>query len=438
MSERTAAPNPSLPLTEGLPFYEQTVLPNGLRILSSTMPATHSVSVTLYLGAGSRYERKGLEGVSHYLEHMLFKGTEKRRTAKEIAEAIDGVGGLMNGATDREYTVYYIKVSRPNLGLAVDVLCQLVRHPLMEESEMEKERQVVIEELAMVGDSPAQMADLLLDSLLWPDNPLGRDVAGTPESVTALTRDAMLEYMYEQYEPGNLVVAVAGNVSHGEVVEMLSHQLGDWDRGRPAAWLPTSGANGRRCLVKHKPTEQAHVSIATHALPLNHPDRHALSFLSVILGEGMSSRLFIELREKRGLAYDVSSYSANFLDTGAFNVYTGVDPKNTVEAIKVIISELERLRDQGPTSEELTKARELSKGRMMLRMEDTRAVSGWVGAQELLIGRVRTVDDAIAEMDAVTLEDVQRVAHEIVDPRKAYLSIVGPYKSDRKFAALLP
>jgi predicted Zn-dependent peptidase len=190
--------------------------------------------------------------------------------------------------------------------------------------------------------------------------------------------------------------------------------------------------------VHYKTTEQAHVSLAVRGLPLNHPDRHALSFLSVILGEGMSSRLFIELREKRGLVYDISSYASHFLDTGAFNVYTGVDPKNATEAIKVIVAELERIRDQGPTTEELTKARELSKGRMMLRMEDTRSVSGWVGAQELLLGYVRTVDEAVEEMDAVTLEDLQRVAAEVLDPRRAYLGVVGPYKSSRKFAALLP
>lgn len=431
MTTRLSAPN-------GLPFYERTVLPNGLRILSSTMPATHSVTVNLYVGAGSRYERKGEEGVSHYVEHMLFKGTEKRPTAKEIAEAIDGVGGLLNGATDREYTVYYIKVARPHLELAVDVLCQFVRHPLMDAAEMEKERQVVIEELAMVADSPAQIADLLLDSLLWPNNPLGRDVAGTAESVSAITRDTMLGYLGEQYVPNNIVVSVAGNVTHEEVVAIFNETLGGWTPGSPTAWTPVSSANGRRSAVHYKTTEQAHVSLAMRSIPLNHPDRHAVSFLSVILGEGMSSRLFIELREKRGLVYDVSSYTAHFLDTGAFNVYTGVDPKNATEAIKVVIGELERIRDHGPTTEELTKARELSKGRMLLRMEDTRSVSGWVGAQDLLLGCVRTVEDAVAEMDAVTIEDLQRVAGEMLDPRKSYLAVVGPYKSDKKFAALLP
>lgn len=421
-----------------LPFYQRSLLPNGLRVLSSRMPATHSVTVNLYIGAGSRYERKGEEGVSHYVEHMLFKGTEKRPTAREIAEAIDGVGGLVNGVTDREYTVYYIKVARPHFELAVDVLCQLVRHPLMDAAEMEKERSVVIEELAMVADSPAQIADLLLDSLLWPDNPLGRDVAGTAESVNGITRDIMMNYLGEQYVPNNIVVSVAGNVTHEEVCDIFNEKLGGWTPGSPTHWLPVTNANGRRAAVHYKQTEQAHVSLAVKGIPLNHPDRHAMSFLSVILGEGMSSRLFLELREKRGLVYDVSSYTSHFLDAGAFNIYTGVDPKNAVEATKCIIGELERIRDHGPTMEELTKARELSKGRMMLRMEDTRSVSGWIGAQDLLLGFVRTIDEAVAEMDSVTIEDLQRVAAELHDPKRAYLAVVGPYKSDKKFAALLP
>ncbi len=419
-------------------FYQRTVLPNGLRILTSAMPHTHSVALTVYVGAGSRYEREEEAGVSHLLEHMLFKGTEKRPTAREIAEAIDGVGGLINALTDREYTVYYIKVAQPHLALGLDVLFDLIRHSLLDPKELEKERQVVIEELAMVADSPPQMADLLLDSILWPDNPLGRDIAGTPESVSALSRDVVTRYLETQYAPNNTVVAVAGNIVHEEVVEAISAALGGWRRGSPAAWIGAPGVNGGRCAVRYKQTEQAHLSVALPGLPLDHPDRHAISFLSVILGEGMSSRLFVELREKRALVYDVHSYISQFLDVGTFNVYTGVDPKNAVEGLGVVISELRRLRDEGPTSEELTKARELSKGRLLLRMEDTRAVSGWIGGQELLLGNVRSVEEFVAEMEAVTLEDLQRVARELLDPRRLYLAVVGPYRSERRFTPLLP
>jgi predicted Zn-dependent peptidase len=419
-------------------FYQRTVLGNGLRVLTAAMPQTHSVSVSLYVGAGSRYERESEAGVSHFVEHLLFKGTEKYPTAKDVAEAIDGVGGVLNGGTDREYTVYYIKVARPHMDLALDVLFELARHPLMDPSEMEKERQVILEELAMVADSPPQLVDLLLDSIMWPDNPLGRDVAGTPETVRGIDREMVLRYLAQQYVPNNILISVAGNIVHAEIVAAITEALGDWQPAKPAAWIPAPSVNGKRSAVKYKSTEQAHVSVAVPGLPINHPDRHALSFLSVILGEGMSSRLFIELREKRGLVYDVHSYSAHFLDAGAFNVYTGVDPKNATAALVVVLAELGRLRDEGPTTQELTKARELSKGRLMLRMEDTRNVSGWIGGQEMLMGNVRSIEEAVAEMDAVTLEDLQRVAQEIIDPAQLYLAVVGPYRSDKRFAGLLP
>jgi predicted Zn-dependent peptidase len=419
------------------PFFQRTVLPNGLRILTSSMPHTHSVALSLYVGTGSRHELDGQAGVSHFVEHLLFKGTEKRPTAKEVAEAIDSVGGVLNAGTDREYTVYYVKVARLHLDLALDVLIELVRRPLIDPAEMEKERGVILEELAMVADSPAQLADLLLDSILWPDNPLGRDIAGTPESVKGISRQMALDYMHRQYVPNNIVFAVAGNIDHQALVQQITSALSDWQTGEFSPWLPAPSPNGTRCAVHYKTTEQAHVTLAVPALALDHPDRHALSFLSVILGEGMSSRLFVELREKRGLAYDVHTYAAFFRDAGTFNVYTGVDPKNAVEATKVILAELSRLRDEGPSSDELVKARELSKGRLMLRMEDTRNVSGWIGGQELLLGDVRSIDAAVAEMDAVTLEDLQRVSREIIDPAKLYLAVVGPYRSDKRFAALL-
>ena len=419
-------------------FYQRTSLPNGLRILTASMPHTYSVSLSLYVGTGSRYERDEEAGVSHYLEHLLFKGTERWPTAKEVAETVDGVGGLLNGGTDREYTVYYIKVARPHLQIALDVLTELVRKPLLDASEMEKERLVILEELAMVADSPPQLVDLLLDSLLFPGNPLGRDVAGTPESVAGIKREMVVQYLREQYVPNNVVFSVAGNITHDEIVGAITSGMGDWGAGTPSKWVPASTPDGTRSAVKYKTTEQAHVSLAVPAIPMNHPDRHALSFLSVILGEGMSSRLFMELREKRGLVYDVHTYVAHFLDTGTFNVYTGVDPKKAQEAVAVIIEELERLRADGVSEAEMTKARELSKGRLLLRMEDTRNVGGWIGAQELLLGTVRSVEQAVAEMEAVTLDDMQRVAREIVVPAKLYLAVVGPYRSDKRFAGLLP
>ena len=421
------------------PFFQRTTLPNGLRVLTSSMPHTRSVSLSIYVGTGSRYERDGEAGISHFLEHLLFKGTERWPTAKELSETIDGVGGIMNAGTDREYTVYYIKVASPHMRLALDVLIDIIRRPLLDAAEMEKERGVILEELAMVADSPPQIADLLLDSILFPDNPLGRDIAGTPASVNGIDRDMVVRYMGAQYVPNSVVISVAGNVTHEEIVETISAAMSDWLRGAPAGWLPVDGTRAsQRFALHYKTTEQAHVSLAVPALRMNHPDRHALSFLSVILGEGMSSRLFMELREKRGLVYDVHTFVAHFLDTGTFNIYTGVDPKNAVEALQLTLGELEKLRSEGVSEAELTKARELSKGRLLLRMEDSRNVSGWIGAQELLLEKVRSIDDAVAEMDAVTLEDLNRVAREIIDPAKAHLAVVGPYRSEKRFAGLLP
>jgi predicted Zn-dependent peptidase len=418
--------------------YERTTLSNGLRILSAPMPATRSVAVSIYVGAGSRYERDDQAGISHLLEHLLFKGTERRPTAQQISEEIDGVGGVMNAGTDRELTVYYAKVARPHFFRAADVLTDMVRHPLIAAEELEKERKVVIEELASIADSPPQLVDVLLDATMWPDQPLGRDVAGTEESVQAITRQATLDYMRRQYAPNNIVVAVAGAIGHHEVVDAIDRALGDWQPAAPAPWFPAlERDDGPRIAVQHKPTEQAHIEVAVRGVSSQHPDRFAIDLISAILGEGMSSRLFLELREKRALCYDVHSYTSHYLDTGAFAVYAGVDPGKAAEAFQALLAELAKMGAEGPTEQELEKARELSKGRLLLRMEDTRAVSGWLGGQEMIQGHVKTPDEIVALIDAVTVDDTRRVARHIFDARRLTAAVVGPYKDDRTFAPLL-
>ena len=280
--------------------YQRTTLDNGLRIVSEAMPGTRSVAVSVYVGAGSRYETDAEAGISHLLEHLVFKGTKKRPTAQEISELIDGVGGVMNAGTDRELTVYYAKVARPHFDRAADVLTDMVRNPLIANVELEKERKVVIEELASIVDSPAQLVDVLLDATMWPDQPLGRDVAGSEASVTALERKGTLNYLHRQYVPNNIVISVAGAIEHDEVVESMRASLGDWKRGKPSKWFPAiDGQNAPRAAVQYKQTEQAHIEIAVRAFSSQDPDRFALDLISVILGEGMSSRLFMELREKR-------------------------------------------------------------------------------------------------------------------------------------------
>jgi predicted Zn-dependent peptidase len=418
--------------------YRKSTLPNGLRVLTAPMPHTRSVSVSVYVGAGSRYETSQQSGLAHFIEHLCFKGTERRPTPQEISQVIDGVGGMINAATDRELTVFYTKVPQPYFELALDVLADLIRRPLFAPEELEKERSVVLEELAMIADSPAQQVDVLLDETIWPDQPLGRDVAGSEATVRGLTRDMVLDYLRHQYVPNNTVVSIAGAVTHEQVAEQVEALLANWCPGQPRGWYPVvNGQHEPRIAVKYKKTEQAHLSVAVLGLPLQHADRYALSLLSVLLGEEMSSRLVLELREKRGLAYDVHSYCSYFLDTGAFTLYAAVDPSKTMEALGALMRELVRLRDEPVPEDELARAKSLAKGRILLRMEDTRAVSDWLGGQELLTGEIRTVDETSALIDAVTPDDLRRVAQQIIVPEQLNLAVVGPFRSAKRFRPLL-
>ena len=412
-------------------------LPNGLRLITAPMPQARSVAISLYVGAGSRYEKREAAGVSHFVEHLCFKGTAKRPTAQLISEAIDGVGGILNAATDREYTVFYAKVARPHLDVALDVLCDLVQTPLFDATELEKERKVVLEELAAVADSPGQQADLLLDELLWPAQPLGWDIAGTKESIEGLTRDVVVDYVRRQYVPNNMVIAVAGNVSEDEVAALLAPTLGAAVAGVPDAWSPAqNGVQAPGCALRFKRTEQTHIALGLHGLPLDHPDRYALDLLSVLFGESMSSRLFLELRERLGLCYDVHSYVTHFLDAGSFGVYAAVDPANGHKAVGALMLELRRLTEGIPEGE-LHKAKELAKGRMLLRLEDTRAVSGWLGGQEILTGEILSPEEVVARLEAVTPADLTRVIAGLLRRDALKLAVVGPHRSERRFLPLL-
>ncbi len=418
-------------------MFEKSVLPNGLRVLTSSMPHTRSVSTSLYIGAGSRYESDSQAGISHFVEHMLFKGTEKRPRPEDISGAIEGLGGLMNGATDRELTVYWTKVARPHFAAGLDVLLDMVHHSRFLQEEVEKERKVILEELAQVQDSPPELASLLIEEVLWPDQPLGRDVGGSKESVGGISREMLLDYLAAQYDPRNAVVSVAGDIQRDEVVGAISASLGDWKAGDPASFYPAqNGQTAPRFKMINRKTEQAHICLALPGLSARHPDRYALGLLNGVFGEGMTSRLFLEIRERRGLAYDVHSYVSHFLDAGSVTVYAGVDPKNAADTGRAMVDELMRLRE-GVSEAELTRARELSKGRMLLRMEDSRAVSGWIGSQELLNREVRTVDEVVEQLDAVTPADVKRVAGGLIREEHLNLAVVGPFRSARPFARLV-
>ncbi len=418
-------------------MYQKKVLDNGLRIITCPMPHTRSVSICIYLGAGSRYESEAQAGVSHFIEHLCFRGTEKRLSAKDISGAIEGVGGVLNGGTDKELTVYWCKVAQPHFRLALDVLADMVLYSRFEKRDIEKERKIIIEEISMSKDAPNQLVGMILDELLWPDHPLGRDVAGTNKSVEDMSRELMLDYMASEYSPANTVIAIAGNIEHEEAVNEVNKILGGWENKKPRLnFLPYIEDKNPRFKVEKRDTEQTHLCLALPGVSLSDSRRFTIDLLNVILGEGMSSRLFIEIRDKLGLAYNIHSYLDHFQDSGALTIYAGVHPKSLEIGITAILEQLALLKEK-ISDEEITKAKELSKGRLLLRMEDSRSVAGWVGGQEILSGKIMDVEEVVAIIEKVTAEEMRAVAKELLVGDKLRLSVVGPVKSTDHLEKLL-
>ena len=418
-------------------MYQKVTLDNGLRLVTAAMPHTRSVSISFFIGAGSRYETAEQAGVSHFIEHVCFKGTKKRPTSAEICTVIEGVGGMLNAGTDKELTIYWCKVALPHFASALDVLVDILVNSTFDPVEIEKERQVIIEEINMSLDFPSQRVSMLIDELLWPGHALGRDIAGSRESVAAITRDMMLDYLAKEYQPANAVLAIAGDIEHREVVDAVSQVVAGWAKRQPRLdCTPYRGKIGRRVLIEKRDTEQTQLCLAMPGLSITHPERFKLDLLNVILGEGMSSRLFTEIRDKLGLAYSIHSYAEHFLDTGAIGVSAGVDNKNLSVAVKAILKELSRLKELIP-EKELSKAKELSKGRLWLRMEDSRSVSGWMGGQEILTGEILTVDEVIAIVDAITAEELRKLAGELLVGEGLRLAVVGPISPDEPLEDLL-
>lgn len=407
-----------------------------MRVVSSHMPHTWSTSISLYVAAGSRYEPDEIAGISHFVEHMLFKGTPRRPLPKMIAEEIERVGGSMNAATDKEATVYWAKVGYQHFARTLDLFADMVLNSSFVPGEVEKERHVIVEELAETEDDPDDLAGLLLESTLYPAQPIGRDIGGSKETVLGISRQSLVDYVANAYSPDRTVLSVAGRVTHDEVM-VLAHELfGGWRARATTRWFPHESAAHSRVGLRSKRTEQAKICLAVHSYPIGHPDRYALDVMNTALGEGMSSRLFLEIREHLALAYDVSSWVSSYRDTGYLAIGLGVDPKKADQALRACVDQLELLRD-GIPDDELTKAREYIKGRIQLRMEDTRSVANWLGGQELMRDEILTVDDVVASIDAVTADDVTRVARDLIQNERMHVSVVGPFRSERRFAALV-
>ena len=411
-------------------MYERTVLDNGLTVITCPMPESRSVGVALAVGTGSCYEREEEAGISHFIEHLCFKGTTRRPTAKDVSAEIEGVGGILNASTGREETVYWAKVTRAHMTTAIDLIFDIATDSLFAEEELEKERQVVIEEINMALDIPQQRVSMLIDSLLWPGQPLGRDIAGSKESVSSIGRSAMLAYMARQYRAGSMVACVAGNVKHEDVCNEIAGRRQGLAPGRPGRVYKMDGGQVEaRIGVDHRDGEQAHVCLGVHGVSRLDERRFAVDALNVVLGGGMSSRLFTEIREKRGLAYDIHSYVEHYLGVGALVVYAGVDPGRAEECVKAVVEELSKMREL-VDEVELRRAKELSKGRLELRLEDTQNAALWYGAQELLNGEILSADEVARRIEAVTAEDIASVADELLSSEGMSLAVVGPVTAD--------
>jgi len=393
------------------------------------MPQTQSVSICIFVAVGSRYETNSQAGISHFVEHMLFRGTERRPTSKDISEAIERVGGVLNGGTDRETTVYWCKVACPHFELAMGVLSDMLINSKLDKDDIEKERQIIIEEINMSYDDPSSKAGILIEKLLWPGDPLGRDIAGTKKAVSAINRDDLAEYIRRQYVPSETVLSIAGGVEHGEAAEAVKRCLGGWAAaGKHRKHKPFEERSYKRVEIETREIEQTHICLALPGLSLFDPFRFTLDMLNVALGSGMSSRLFSVVRDKLGLAYNVQSYVDHLSDTGSLMVYAGVDSAKAELALKAIITELMRFREEAISADELSKVKEMSKGQLVLRLEDSRHMAGWLGGQEIRAGRILTVDEVGNIVDAVTASDIQHVAGRLIDISRMRLAVVGPVK----------
>lgn len=434
-TEQTNQHRPGTIRTE---FYSKTTLPNGARVVTSRMDHVHSASIIFNYGVGSRYEEDAQAGISHVLEHMLFKGTERRPDPAIISGEIEGVGGILNAATGRESTNYWAKVPSTHLELAFDVLADIVRYSTLPPDELEKERSVIFEEIRGIVDTPDDLVHDIIDEVIWENQPIGRSIIGTEETVGSISTEHLHAFLDTHYRPERLVIAVAGKVDHDHVVELTERCFGDMRAGAGDIYQHAvfQQAAPRARLVT-RPTEQAHLCIGHPALAYTDERRYTQGMLDAILSSGMSSRLFLEIREKRGLVYSVYGYFRQYADAGQGVVYAGTDLQRVDETIEAILLELRKLRDEPVSAEELQRTKDLRKGRILMGMEDSRSVAGWIGSQELTFGEILTPEEVMQKIDEVRADEMLELAREIIREEHLSLALVGPYEDHAHFESKL-
>ena len=418
--------------------YQRNVLDNGLRVLTAPISSARSVTCYIMLAAGSRYENAQNRGIAHFAEHMFFKGTERRPTAKDIAIEVDGFGGEFNAFTSKEYTGYYIRCAGEQRDQALDVLVDMVRNSKFDAEEIEREKGVIIEEMNMYFDTPRDYVSSVYDELLFGDNPLGWEVLGSKETITAATRDTFVDYLSTWYKPERMVVGVAGMIGD-ELQPRLEELLGGIEpgpTGRPAP-AEVAFSDEPRVRIHTKDADQANICLGVPSYPLGHPDRYALQMLGTVLGSGMSSRLFLEVRERRGLAYYVYGLNNSFTDAGTLVSQAGVDLKRADEAVGVIADEFKRLVTEPVPAEELEKARALAKGRFVLQTESPNGLLLFGLRREVVEGEAIEPSELLEALDSVTVEDVHRVAQDVIGTQGLRLAVIGPFDDPAVFEQVL-
>jgi len=415
-------------------LYTKKVLPNGLTLLMVPIDTASSVTMSIFIKAGSRYEEKKFNGISHFLEHLHFKGSQKYPTAKKLSEIVDSIGGEFNANTGKEHTQYYIRAAYEHLDLVFEVLTDMLQHPLFAEKEINRERGVIIEEINMYKDNPQFSVDALFEETLWPDQALGRDIPGTPEVINAVTRNEILDYREKFYVPGNMIIAVAGNFDLAKLENLVEKHWSKIANKKFGTYKPAIiDQKQPRVSIQNKKTEQAYLMLGFQAYSYRNKRNPALRIMSAVLGGGMSSRLFLRIRERLGLAYYVNTSFNNYLDAGNFAVSAGLKIQNVNQALDVILEELLKVKKEGISKAELAKAKEYIKGKIALAMEDPHDKLEWYLGQEAFNGRIRTVKQTFEELDKVSLEDVAQVASDIIRPQTLNLALIGPFEDKSKF-----
>jgi predicted Zn-dependent peptidase len=406
---------------------QRTRLDAGLRVVTEALPELHSVTLGAWVGSGARDEQGAEWGASHFLEHLLFKGTD-RRSAREIAEAIESVGGEMNAFTTHEQTVFYVRVPDSQLEPAFDVLADVLWNPAFRVDDVESERRVILEEIGMRDDTPDDLVHDLFAGALFPGHPLGREVLGSDTSIAEMARDDIAAYHAAHYRPSNVVLAAAGNLTHERVLELIDARFPSTAGARPARPRTEPGTSDP-VVVLHRDTEQTHVVTGVRALPALDPDRYALTIVNQVLGGGMSSRLFQEIRETRGLAYSVFSYSTSFDDAGYLAIYAGTAPEHVPETLSVIDAELGRVVKDGLSESEIASAKGHLVGSLAMSLETSASRMRRLGRSELVEGEIPSLEELIARVDAVTTDDVARVIDRVFADAPRSLAVVGPHSS---------